>query len=76
MVKQEISAHDKYSDYKLPPNAEIIFENQGPIKISTTKWTLITYLDLKLYKDLEDITQEIIINGDTVCERAILGQIK
>jgi len=76
MVKQEVSAHDKYSDYKLPPNAGLIFENQGLIKISLAKWTLITYLDLKLYKDLENITQEIVINTDTVCEKIVLGHFK
>lgn len=75
MIKKEVKTHDKYSDYKLPPNAGLLFENQGPIKISTTKWTLVTYLDLTLYRNLEIKKNDMIVLGDTVCKNAVRGPV-
>ena len=37
----------RYNDEKLPQPSGIYFENQGPLKIVTSKWDLTAYVDLK-----------------------------
>ena len=55
---------EKFTDSKLPHKTGILFENQGQIKVVTTKWTLVMYLDLNKYGQ----TNKEIVDYDSYTE--------
>ncbi|XP_060855486.1 uncharacterized protein LOC132933186 [Metopolophium dirhodum] len=54
------SAHgvEKYTDEKLTTQAGLYFENQGPMKIMTTQWTIVASYDISHFYERKNVIDE------------------
>ena len=61
----------RYNDEKLPQPSGIYFENQGPLKIVTSKWDLTAFVDLKQYNKRIDLLVGYMIQAEQYCAATI-----
>ena len=58
----------QFSDEQLPQQSGIYFENQGPIKIVTTRWELTAFLDITYFRTQYENIKKYVDLAQGFCE--------
>ncbi|CAI6372939.1 unnamed protein product [Macrosiphum euphorbiae] len=58
----------QFSNEQLPQESEIYFENQGPIKIVTTRWELTGFLDITYFRTQYETNKKYLDLAQGFCE--------
>jgi hypothetical protein len=66
-----ITGQLRFNSQPLDQQSGIYFENQGPLKIITSKWDLTSYLDLTFYNNNTQATLSVINTMDSYCDNLI-----
>ncbi|KAF0747167.1 Envelope fusion protein [Aphis craccivora] len=59
---------ERYADEKIISHSGLFFENQGPIKIITTKWNLVAFFDLSSFRERTKEINGFMESTNSICE--------
>ncbi|KAF0723037.1 Envelope fusion protein [Aphis craccivora] len=59
---------ERYADERIISHSGLFFENQGPIKIMTTKWNLVAFYDISSFRERTKVINAFMETTNSVCD--------